>query len=308
MKIVHVKQTFHTLPGQGNNTFTKYLGMLNDFFKPFMNSFTNISYVGTYHPTAIDFQMIFSVNNSENIFLRVYGGSDTSSNPCICFFVSNSGDPTVGGIDSNADPDRYDLNVPKRISIIPGIGDAALFDFWIYYIDDDNGNLQVIWTPNPSFGAKDYSNPFILNGVRTSKNKNVFVKFPPDDQAIQVYDFDDTNRVRYFIPQDATSYTSETDLIKSTFLPIRNGGGLGDGSTDLIPDKLVHIYNTKLNSVYVQTVNNNSKAFVRRLVRVGNKYYRQLVSNWWFEDPNGDELPVREYTDENPYPTPSNNS
>lgn len=288
MKTVHVSKTYDVGSGT-NNIWNKWRLMIEDAVLPIFQDFNNLTYLGM-TSVANAGQFVFSINDTSNVFLRMSLGNGNSNSSSIALCTSDSGSLTTNP--ANIGNQQY---WPQgRISRIDN-GTKAFFDFWMYYITDSEDNLRVFWTPNPTFGGKDLSNAKVF--VTTAKGRDVIVDFPVAFYELNAFFLDDPGRINYKIPQDASVYSSDGDVLKSNFIPIRTAGALTDPIVDLIDEDFIHIYNTEINALgYNSDKFNNTSTNVRRLIRVDNKYYRQIVNNWWFLDPLGDE-PVVEIFD-----------
>ena len=288
MKTVHIGRTYD---GSGTNNWTMWKVMVEDVVLPIFQGFNNLTYVGM-STVSNNGEYVFSINDSNDYYLRISIGSN--SYPSLVLLLSSSGSLTANG--SNIGRDQV-TGPQSRISFVKtqGINTRAYIDFWMYYITDDDDNLKVFWMPNPTFGGMDASYPKCF--VKTAKNRDAIVDFASGDNALNLFYLDDDSHTNYFLAQDTTMYTSDSDVLKSTYNPIRVDRTITSGCTDAITEDFVKIFNSKLNSVwYSGGAFNNGGPNVRRLIRIGSTYYRQLVANWWIKDPMGDE-PIVEYLD-----------
>lgn len=284
MKTVHVSKTY-TISG-GGQAIDYWSAMVEDIILPLFNSFNNLTYIGKY---TGGYQYVYKVNNMPNVCLRI-GYGDYYGYPSIKLMTSNSNlltevDHFIGNQQdySNHRIDMFDLG-NNRVRI----------DFWMYYITDDDDNLKVFWTPNPSYGSKVISYPKVF--TKTARNRDVIIDFASGNNSLNVFYLDDPTITNYYIAQNTLSYTSDSDVIKSNYLPISASNAVNGACTDMITGEMVQIFNSKFDAIYIVDQINNWGAFNKKLIRVNNKYYRQLQTNFWFEDPFGDES-IIEYLD-----------
>lgn len=177
------------------------------------------------------------------------------------------------------------LLVPSgRLSWVQG--NSKQYSYYLYMISDTSGNLEVIWTPNPSYGNTLYSQPMVF--VKTATGRDAVVIFTSGDYPLDVFFLDDSSHTNYFLSQSSIQYSSVNNVFKSNNIPVTATAG-GTSVVDVINTKLVYIFNSALDSTFVSGQVNNNTGSIRKLIKIGNTYYRQLSSNWWFEDPKGDE-------------------
>lgn len=281
MKTVHVSKLYTT----SSSAIDYWSAMIEDIILPIFNNFNNLTYVGKY---TGGYQYIYKVNNMENACLRI-GYGDYYGLPSIKLMTSssillNEADHFIGNQQdySNSRINMFDT------------GHGVRMDFWMYYITDDDDNLKVFWTPNPSYGSKVISYPKVL--TKTARNRDVIVDFAIGNNSLNVFYLDDATKTNYYIAQNTLSYTSDSDVIKSNYIPISASNAVNGACVDMITGEMVQIFNSKFDAIYIVDQINNWGAFNKKLIRVGNKYYRQLQTNFWFEDPFGDE-PLVEYLD-----------
>lgn len=289
MKTVHVKKTFNVGSGT-NNRWTKWKLMMDEIVLPIFQDFNNLTYIGM-SEVANAGQYVFQFKDTTNLYLRItYVRYNASAQyPSIVLGLSNN-----GSLSSNDGWIGTSQSFPsERISWVDD-GTKVHMEFWMYYIADEDNNLQVFWTPNPSFGGRDWSNPKVF--CKTVKDRDVILDFPSTYNSLNVFYPDDSTLQNFYITQDTTQYSSATDVMKSTHIPINPTNAYG-ATEDIINENLVRIYNNNIDSWYAyNSFGASSSSFVRKLIRIGDDYYRQLVGNWWFIDPLGDE-PIVEYLD-----------
>lgn len=260
-----------------------YTTTLNDYMIPWyqnrFSKYSNLTYVGM----AVSSNMrdaVFQIGSNEN-YKFAMGSSYNANNNGISIgpFIRNASTDLTSC--THLGNNRYE---PSARTSWPQ-NNALQYSFYLYTISDTDGNLEAVWTPNPTYSLRDQSNPLIF--VKTANGRDAIVQFSSGTNALNLFYLDDDTHTNYYINQDTASYSGNGDVVKSNYLPIVTAAN-GINVVDIINTKLIRILNVNIDSVYSSSAHNNS-AFVRKLIRVGNTYYRQLVTNWWFEDPKGDE-------------------
>lgn len=289
MKTVHVKKTFDVGSGT-NNKWVKWKLMMDEIVIPIFEDFNNLTYLGM-SEVANAGQYVFKFKNTNNLYLRItcVRYNTNTQYPSIVLGLSNN-----GSLSSNDGWIGSNQSFPSERTSWVEDGTKAHIEFWMHYITDENNNLQVFWTPNPSFGGRDWSNPKVF--CKTAKNRDVIIDFPGTYYSLNAFYPDDSTVQNFYITQDNTQYSSATDVMRSSHTPIHPTNAYG-ATDDAIIENLIRIYNTNIDSWYNgSSFGANNSSNVRKLIRIDNDYYRQLVGNWWFYDPLGDEQIV-EYLD-----------
>lgn len=286
MRTIHIT---HTDTNTSNNLNHTWKEMMDTYIKPLFDSFNNLTYIG-YAESGNHMEYIYQIYNYENIYLRITkGNTSISAQPSIAFKLSTSNSTSVT---NNFLPGT---NVPEPLNHLTFWNVSSgpfTVDFYLYLITDENNNLKVVWTPLGSYGSQRESWPFII--TKTEKNNDIIIRSSSSELTpYNVTYLGDSNNVPYYIQQDATSYTSTTDVLKSSCIPVVTNGSWGSNNynaVDVVNSEIVHIYNTRLGAYFTNNDNyNNNSANVRLLIQSGGKLYRQMLNNWWIEDPKGNE-------------------
>ena len=278
METIHVNRT-----NQGNSWITAIEDVLTNVIVPKLSAYNNLTYIGMASFNNYR-EPVFQIGNNTNYYLRVTNSNVANNTTSFVFRITKT-----AALDGNGS--ILGANVPGAAGRISWGASYSTVEFYMRAISDLNNNLQVIWTPNPAYNGRTNSYPIVF--AKSAKGRDVIIQSTAGAYAWNVFYLDDTNHVNYFIPQNTDLYGSATDLLKVNYLPIVT---TGVNVTDAICDKMVRIYNNNLDAVYIaSSTYNNDSAYVYKLARVGGNYYRQLVTNFWYEDPKGDE-PVIDIT------------
>ena len=177
-------------------------------------------------------------------------------------------------------------------TLISANANNAQFDFWMITKDKENNkkDLQVLWQPKAPGQVHSASQGIILG---TSMNNRDYIGIiGASNNGIIIYFLDDTNITPYYIPMDLTGYSDNSKVFKMNWMPITSTGALTT-TVDNCELDFVKIFNSKLGAVEVSnTGNNKDSAEIRKLIQIGNDYYRQIVTCYWVKDPKGDETPI----------------
>lgn len=306
METINVKCA---IPGTtGNNWPSKMEYILENVIIPKMDTYNNLSYIGNAYGGNNGREVVYSINGSLFDFLRIgktISNNDVNNSSINCYvsksnnlnenWASNQSAVEISNYGSSSLPNRIDWNYSGNSDLLSTI----TANFILYSISDTNSNLKVLWAVSPTISRRTYPNPLVFTKTHSGRNIAICFRGASDtsnDNPTVIF-LDDSNRAIYYLKNDTRKFSSSTEVIKISGLPITTTNG-GDNIIDSVDDEMVQIVNMDLRSINGDTVYNNG-GYVRKLIRIGNKYYRQLTSNWWFEDPKGDE-PV-EYVDETTY-------
>ena len=276
-----------------NNFVTTLTNDILPFFATRLSQYNNISYLEMASESTAWRDAVFSIGS--NTLYRLAIGNPVSSNNVNVDVIPYLRDAASTTAQVNGKHLGASLSNPTARLSWPQ-ANSYQYSFYLYMISDTNGNLEVIWTPNPSYINRLYSQPIAF--VKTSTGRDVVVQFTAGNNTLNVFFLDDSSHTNYYISQSSITYAGYDDVLKSNNLLITTTAG-GTSVVDVINSKFVNIFNTNLDAVYVSNQINNDSGYVRKLIRVGNTYYRQLVGNWWFEDPKGDEE-IEVYDDTQP--------
>lgn len=176
-------------------------------------------------------------------------------------------------------------------TLVSAGGLNAQFNFWMVTKDKANNkkDLQVLWqTKAPT--ATHIASQGIILGTSQEGHDYVGIFSNGNTNVIYIYFLDDANLTTYYVPLDATGYTDNTRVIKLNWLPITSTGSITT-TIDVCDIDFVRIYNTNLGAIEATGYTKDSGE-IRKLIQIGNDYYRQIVTSYWVKDPKGDETPV----------------
>lgn len=280
-------ETIYVNKYAANQSSSSFLRTLTDDIFPFfatrLGQYNNISYLEMASESTALRDAVFSIGS--NTLYRLAIGNPVNQNNINIDVIPYLRDAASTTAQVNNKHLGASLSSPSARMSWPQ-GNSFQYSFYLYMISDTNGNLEVIWTPNPSYANRLYSQPIAF--VKTATGRDAVVQFTSGNNSLNVFFLDDSSHVNYYISQSSITYAGYDDVIKSNYLPITTTAG-GTSVVDIINSKFVNIFNTNLDAAYIYNQINNDTGYVRKLIRVGNTYYRQLVGSWWFEDPKGDE-------------------
>lgn len=283
MKTLCVNKIYHS-ESTGYPGPTQWPLMMEDIIVPLFSNFNNISYIGK-NTAMSPPRYMFSIENSENVFLQMSSGNSSpsiriefcSSNDIIATNNSWIGDGLV-------DPS-------SRIFLIPPSTDSSYdrtFMFNFHYITDNNNNLKAWWVAEPTFGSKNDTYFHVL--AKTQNNKTVAINTGSSSAPISCYFLDDPNHTRYYLSHWGLSYASNSNILKCSFAPIVTGrNNIATSCVDVInnDEDFVYIWNSN-EGIYCD--NSNSSPMNKKLIKIGNTYYRQLEGECWTKDYDGEDI------------------
>lgn len=166
----------------------------------------------------------------------------------------------------------------------------AQFDFWMITKDKENNkkDLQVFWQCKAPGQSHTGSQGFILG--TSANNRDYIGIIGSGNNNIFIYYLDDSTLAQYSIPSDTTGFSDEYKIFKMNWMPITVNGNIAN-TRDNCENYFVKIFNSnaELNAIEVATSSNKDSSSIRKLIQVGDKKYRQIVTCYWVEDPKGDE-------------------
>ena len=253
--------------------------IITNVIAPKLGSYSNLTYIGmSVYGDVRD--AIFQIGDNTNYYfaLKRNGGSYSSSlSPYIYGTYSLTANNTPIGYNYRSDANRFSWKNNNYGHV----------SFYMYSLTDEDDNLKAFWIPAPAYDYRNYSNPIVF--AKTAKNRDVILQFRDGNRSTTCFFLDDPTHYPYYINHNTYKYVSDTDVFKIKYLPIVDQDG-GNKLVDAIEDKFVFILNSNIsayvNGDYGYT---NDSGYIRKLIKVNGVYYRQLVTNWWYEDPKGDE-------------------
>lgn len=299
MKKIYVNKHFYNESNWYPNY--KFKDLATNYMIPFFNKFNNISYIKDITSTNTPWgepwhEYVFQIKDYENRYMTFDANGNTSYLYWGFYLFSN----WIYSL--SADYGVYPVSFTRRNyadSIATSL-DYTKWGFEFYYITDEDNNLKVFWEIN-CFNSYLQCYPTVF--VTTASGRDGVAIFNDSGTgAVSFFYLDDPYNVRYYIPWNFGAYVSKDSVIKLNYIPIQIGNNAtymaNSQVVDVIDSELVYILNTDLKAVAISGQNNNTLPFIRKLIRVDGKNYRQLIGNWWYEDPKGDE-PVTKLLDEN---------
>lgn len=300
MNIENVCKTYSTVTATPGGA--KWEQMVEDIYVPLLSNFNNISYIGK-NPTGCGTDrpsFLFSIENSPNLFLQLGMGS-----PDIRYYFGNRlyfcTSNSLEGANSSWYP--YVANstpIPgDRVVQMPN-GNASSIahrqQFKFYYLKDNNNNLKAWWWVEPSSGTNSDSYPCFI--TKTANNRTICCTTSGSGGSIGntllgVY-LDDPDHQIYYINTYGSGGIYENpnnlnQIVKSNcfFVSLNNTvPGQGQAIDSICNDELFYMWNKTIQSQYINFGYSNNK----KLIKIGNDYYRQLASLIWMRDWDGNDI------------------
>lgn len=283
MNIINVAKTY-TSETSGYFSVTQWPIMMEEIFIPLFSNFNNITYIGK-NAVMNPSQYMFSINGAENVFLQMSLGANANT-PSIRISFCSSNDITASNTSWIG---QYTINPSGRISTIPITNtnvNSRYVEFKFCYIKDNNNNLKAWWVVIPAYSAKDAPFPHVL--TTTATNELIGIDFAEGTRGINAFYLNDENLVNYFIPHYTQNYSSDLTLLKSSYVPVVSGGAASTSVKDaIVNNEFVYIFNLNEN---IYCTGNNNSIFNKKLVKIGDTYYRQLVDELWIRDWDGENI------------------
>ena len=302
MNIENVSKTYTTETAtQGG---MKFGDMAKDIYVPLLSSFNNISYIGENpkgsgtnygdHPSYL-----FSIENSPNLFLQLsMGGGDVRYNFGNRLFFCTSDDLT--SVNSSWIPNTNSVPVPGHRTVLIPDGSTSTTahktQFKFYYLKDNNNNLKAWWWIEPSSGTNSDSYPCFI--TKTANNRTICCSTMTatgvvGNALLGIY-LDDPNHQIYYINTYGTGGIYENpnnlnQIVKSNcfFVSVNNTvPGQGQAIDSICNDELFYMWNKTIQSQFINFAYTNNK----KLIKIGNDYYRQLSGLIWMRDWDGDDI------------------
>jgi hypothetical protein len=301
MNIENVCKTYSTETATyGAN---KWGQMIEDIYVPLLSSFNNISYIGK-NPTGSSAggnpgnkpSYLFSIENSPNLFLQIGMGSADMRyyfGNRLYFCTSDS----LVGVNSSWYP-YYQGTTPvpgDRVVQMPAGGTSSIVhrqQFKFYYLKDDNNNLKAWWWAEPSSGTNTEAYPCFI--TKTINNRTICCVTNSNSTMMGVY-LDDPDHQVYYINTYSGIYENPNNfnqIVKSNcfFVSINSTApGNGQAIDSICNDELFYMWNKAIQS---QTIGSNGfgSANNKKLIKIGNNYYRQLSGLIWMRDWDEDDI------------------
>ena len=277
-----------------DTTISSFSESIADLFEntiiPKISACANMTYLGM-ASSSNRREAVFQIKDYETLYLRLckYERDD---------FYSTSGWP-YWRLSTTADLatcNSYYTTSPGNVSIsyggTPGFTQTnninMKFNFQLLTDDETNKNLKVIWQCKAPNATLNNSQGIIIGETESGRD---FVGVIGDgSNPICIIYLDDPDLAVYRIPSDTTKYGVSGKLLKRNWMPMTTSNNV-ETVVDNLDPSFVRIVSTEIDSVEDSNYNKNSSS-VRKLVQIGNDYYRQIVVNYWCADPKGDETPI----------------
>lgn len=245
-------------------------------------------------------EAVFQIKDYDTIFLRICkdnkstGDVGINANLPTIRLSSSPSLTTVNSYLSLGSSVTYG-GEPSTFLSFESIGSAsqatnAKFNFWMVTKDEGNNsgikNLQVLWQPKAPNATNAKSQGIFLG--TTESNRDYIAVMCNGNNMIRIFYLDDGEYTNYSIPVDSVGYTETLKALKMNWMPITMNNSLAN-TVDNCEDDYVKIFNSNLGTV--DSDKNSSE--VRKLIQIGNDYYRQIVGCYWIKDPKGDETPQK---------------
>ena len=256
-------------------------------FVPKLNACANLSYVGM-AKNGIRREAVFQIKNYTNLYIRICKDDrndyyNQTGFPKI--MLSKSADLTVCN-----NYYTYDGSTTITYGGSPTYYGTSNINmqFDIHMVKDNDNNLNCLWQFKAPGSALTYSQGIILG--KTETNRDFIGIFGDGNNPIYVIYLDDANCKCYRIPTDTTMYNNTTKVLKKTWMPITTNNTVTT-MVDNVDSTFVRIINSDLSSYEDNNISAKNSGSIRKLIQIGNTYYRQIVVNYWVEDPKGDLTP-----------------
>lgn len=286
----------------------KWEQMAEDIYVPLLSSFNNLTYIGK-NPTGSSAggnpgnkaSYLFSIEGSSNLFLQLGMGNIDMRyyfGNRLYFCTSNS----LEGVNSSWYPSiQYSTPVPgDRIAQMPAGSVASIAhreQFKFYYLKDNNNNLKAWWWVEPSSGTNSDTYPCFI--TKTVNNRTICCTTCVGQGAasnclLGIY-LDDPDHQVYYINTYGAGGTYENpnnlnQIVKSNcfFVSINNTvPGQGQAIDSICNDELFYMWNKTIQSQFITSF---AYANNKKLIKIGNDYYRQLSGLIWMRDWDGDDI------------------
>ena len=260
----------------------KWVDFMENTICPILNGYNNITYLGMASNNNGYKEAVFQIGNYENFYLRLckdnrvnWGGPNY---PYIR--ISTSADLTVCNSFINYN-NFYGGSANQLVT------NETNIKCNMYTITDENNNLRAMWQIKSPNAVISGSQGFYI--TEDEDENDVFVVIGPSTYVSSVFYMGDENNTRYMIPNETIIYQDPTRLLRKNWHPITSNGAV---STTLgnLSKRTMRIFNSDLGAD--ENANNKDSTQIRKLIQIGTKKYRQMVSTYWIEDPLGDETPI----------------
>lgn len=268
------------------------LGQVEDYLTnaiaPIFNGFNNLTFVGI-AASGNWREAVFQIKDYTSMYLAVARGSSNShfNNDggawFNCYFRKTA-DLTTANTGLTSAP-AYGGSYNVQVSTA---STGMNFKQNFYAVTDENNNLLCTWRPrNPSAILTNSESIFFAED-EDGRDLACYIT-APNRGHICVMHLDDPDNTYYYVPTDATVYNNSSKLVRKNWMPICTTSNVNT-MVNNIYNKYIRIFNTDLGANENQ--DNEDSAAIRKLIKIGNKNYRQVVSTLWVEDPLGDEEPI----------------
>lgn len=268
-----------------------YTTFIDSYVAPKLGSYSNLTYLGIASSGNYR-EAVFKIKDYTNLYLRL--AKDDRSDWRYCNYpmirLSTTADLSTGG-------DYLTANIGYGGTAHIAIDEYVQDDIRVFTcitqmfaVSDMNNNLRCLWQfkvdPDHDVNARTNSQGIIIG--EDVDNRDVVGVFSSAANPIHILYLDDPYNQSFYIPVDDTAYQDTTKVLIENSMPICTANNRQSVLSNL-QSNFVRIFNGNLGAN--ENTNNKNSAAIRKLIQVGNTKYRQIVSNYWVEDPKGVETP-----------------
>lgn len=269
------------------DSLSLYTDFIDYFVAPKLGIYNNITYlgmasVGNYR------EAVFQIKNYTNLYLRLAkdGRTDWRYNNFPMIRLSTTADLSTCN-------NYFTTNIgyggsPHMMAVQYTDGEYNYVHFRckMWAVSDANNNLKCLWQFKDTEDAITNSQGIIIG--EDVDNRDVIGVFSSAANPIHILYLDDPNLQSFYIPVDDTAYQDTTKVLIENSMPICTANNRQSVISNL-QSNFVRIFNGNLGAN--ENTNNKNSDAIRKLIQIGTRKYRQIVSNYWVEDPKGVETP-----------------
>lgn len=283
--------TFDYMTSSSDSIPNRVEDFLEHTIAPKLDSYNNLTYLGMASSGNYR-EAVFQIKDYTNLYLRII--KDERADWRFCAYpairLSTTNDLTTGG-------SYFTTNIGYGGSPHMEVRNEVNIRCKLFLLADASNNLKCMWQCKAPTDAIGPAQGIIF--AEDENDRDVIGIFGSAANPVYVLYLDDQDLQAYYIPIDDTAFNTNSKVVKKNWMPICTANNRQSVISNLKND-FVRIFNTDLQA-NENTYNKDSYA-VRRLIQIGSKKYRQIVSNYWVEDPRGDETP--QLIDNSTYPDP----
>lgn len=256
-------------------------------FVPKLSACANITYVGM-ASNGNRREAVFKIKNYTSIYIRICKDDRND-------FAGTTDYPKLR-LSKSADLSTCNSYYTNDGSVNISYGGQATYygtgninmKFNMYVVTDTNNNLKCLWQMKAPGSSLARSQGILIG--ETENGRDFVAIIGESYNATSVIYLDDSDCVSYRIPEDTTLYNNPQKVLKKNWMPITTTNNINT-FIDNMENMFVRIINSDLTSYEGSGGVNKDSASIRKLIQIGNKYYRQITANYWIEDPKGDVTP-----------------